>query len=268
MVSQSLKVRLKSVKYKFALEEEATCEKYFRCATFSLHLMQAVLFRSKLSPTLRLALSMTFFVLLAPLLAVGQHYTLAGLRAKADSVLRRRLGAEAFAHVRYDSLSYYEFTNAVGHKKYATFSAHHTKGRFRKGEIRYNVLLPYPKCPAFSVIRGRTGVAFDSHQRVVQEPYLAFIPASYWTGQVCQLLSASQALAIARQLPLKPGIKPLTADLAYEVETKTFTWSIINYLTELRDYENKPEGSLEEVLIDASTGTVKAQRVSWYGVVR
>lgn len=211
---------------------------------------------------------MIFFVLLAPLLAAGQHYPLARLRAKADSVLRRRLGAKVFAYVRYDSLSYYEFTNAVGHKKYATFSAHRTRGRFSNGEIRYNVLLPYPKCPAFSSIRGRTGVEFDSQLRVVKEPYLDFIPASYWTGDKCELLSASQALAIARQLPLKPGIKPLTADLAYDVKTKTFTWSIINYLTELRDFENKPTSSLEEVLIDAATGTVKAQRVSWYGVVR
>jgi hypothetical protein len=43
---------------------------------------------------------------------------------------------------------------------------------------------------------------------------------------------------------------------------------VLNYITELRDDENKPEGSLEEVLIDAVTGKVKAQQVMWYGVVR
>jgi hypothetical protein len=230
--------------------------------------MHSVFLRDQLRPGVRVTLRLTCAVLLAPLTATGQQYTLAQLRAKADSVLRSKIGAEAFAHVRYDSLSYYAFTTAAGQDKYATFSRQRTRGRFKEGEIRYTVLLPYPKCPDFSLIRGWTGVKFDRHLRLMHEPNLTFIPAAYWTGEGCRLFSASQALAIARQLPLNPGIKPLTATLAYDSQTKAFTWSVLNYLTALRDYENKPEGSLEEILIDATTGTVKAQQIMWYGAVR
>jgi hypothetical protein len=230
--------------------------------------MQPVFFRDQLRPAVKVALSLPCVVLLAPLTAAGQQYTLAQLRAKADSVLRHKLGAEAFAHVRYDSLSYYAFTTATGQQKYATFSRQRTRGRFQEGEIRYTVLLPYPKCPDFSLIRGWTRVKLDRYLRVVHEPNLSFIPAAYWTGEVCQLISASHALAIARQLSLKPGRRPLTATLAYDSQTKAFTWSVLNYLTELRDYKNQPEGSLEEIRIDAMTGTVKDQRVSWYGAIR
>jgi hypothetical protein len=55
------------------------------------------------------------------------------------------------------------------------------------------------------------------------------------------------------------------AKLNYDAETKTFTWSVLNYLSELRVYEHQPTGEVEEVLIDAVTGLVKAQQVYVYG---
>lgn len=230
--------------------------------------MPLSLTNGKSSTTTRLVQRVLFFGLLAPLTAAGQRYHTVQLRAKADSILLSHVGKAVFAHARYDSLSYYEFRTLLGHKKYATFSHRRTRGRFSGGEVRYHVLIPYPKCPAFDTIKGWTGVRFDHQLRVVRAPYTAFLPDFYRKEEACQLLSAAQALAIAHQLRLKPGIKPLTADLAYEGETKTFTWSVLNYLTELRDYEDKPTGSVEEILIDAVTGAVKAQRINWYGVLR
>jgi hypothetical protein len=146
--------------------------------------------------------------LLRPSPAASQRYATAQLRAKADSVLRARVGAAVFAYAEYDSLSYYGFRNLVGHKKYANFTRSHTKGRFVEGEVRYNVCIPYPNCPAFDTIKGLTGVRFDQQLHVIGEPYVGFIPTFYWTGQACQLLVAGQALAIAQQLPLKRGIRP------------------------------------------------------------
>jgi hypothetical protein len=217
----------------------------------------------------RLAFGLVLFVLLQPLTVTGQRYAMARVRAKADSVLRARVGAAVFAHAQYDTLSYYGFTNLVGHKKYVRFAGRpRTRGRFLEGEVRYNVCLPYPNCPAFDTIKGFTGVRFDPHLRVVGEPYGGFIPDFYWTGQACQLLTAGQALAIAQQLPLKLGIRAPVARLAYDAKTKTFTWTVSNYLSEVRDYENKPTGEVEEVLIDAVTGVVKSQDIDFYGPVR
>jgi len=216
----------------------------------------------------RVAFSLVLFGLLQPLSVAGQRYATAHVRAKADSVLRARVGAAVFAHAQYDTLSYYGFTNLVGHKKYVRFTGPHTRGRFVEAQVHYTVRIPYPTCPAFDTISGFTGVRFDQHLRVVGEPYVGFIPPFYWSGSSCQLLGASQVLAIARQLPLKRGIRPLVADLTYDAETKTFTWSVLNYLSEVRDFENKPTGEMEEVLIDAVTGVVKAQHVGWYGPLR
>lgn len=207
-------------------------------------------------------------VLLWPLGAAGQRYTTSQLRAKADSVLAKRLGAAAFAHARYDARSYYEYKNLAGTKKYANFTHRPTRGRFSAGEIRYTVLIPYPGCPAFDTIKGFTGVRFDQHLRVVGEPYTGFIPAFYWTGEPCQLLVASQALAIARQLPLQFGIRPPETALEYDASTKAFTWSVFNYLSERKDYENKPMGEVELVKMDALTGGIKLHQIVHYGVLR
>jgi hypothetical protein len=227
--------------------------------------MLARLLPAYLSATSRVVIGLLLLVLLRPSPAASQRYATAHIRAKADSVLRARVGAAVFAYAQYDSLSYYGFSNLAGHKKYANFTRQHTKGRFLEGEVHYNIRIPYPNCPAFDTIKGFSGVRFDQQLHVVGEPYMGFIPAFYWTGQSCQLLAARQALAIAQQLPLKLGIRPPVAVLDYNAETKTFTWSVLNYLSEGRNYEHKPTGEVEEVLIDAVTGLVKAQQVYVYG---
>jgi hypothetical protein len=199
----------------------------------------------------------------------AQRLSTANIRAKADSVLRREVGAEVFRHCRYEDHSFYSYITARGRRNSARLTKHaKTRGKLTAVRMFYRVQLPYPNCPAYDTISGSCAFDLDEKLRATSKPELDFVPDSYWQKQDCHLISADQALDVARSQGLQAGIKPLKAYLWYEEARKQFVWTIHNYLTVDRYYGTMPEGRVEVVKLDAVAGTVIEHGTNWYGPIR
>lgn len=112
-----------------------------------------------------------------------------------------------------------------------------------------------------------TSFKLDSLLRPIEKPYLEFIPDIYWTKKKCNLISTEQAIQIAKDQNLKHGIEPLSGHLGYDSKEKEFVWIISNYLTRMKNFENKDTGQIETLKIDAITGAIKEHEIYIYGPI-
>jgi hypothetical protein len=193
----------------------------------------------------------------------GQRYLCADIQAKADSILRNYISDSVFYNnCLFDIHSYYEYKNIFGKSRWETLNKFkRTKGQFVKVEMRWNLTIPYPICPAFDTIKGQTSFMLDYLLRPTQKPYLAFIPDFYWNKDNCYLITGEQALTIAKQQNLKTGIDKLHAVIIYESKEKTFTWQVSHTLCRKKDGFNNDVHEGEFIYIDALTGMVKLHEI-------
>ncbi|UOQ78547.1 hypothetical protein MUN84_08345 [Hymenobacter sp. 5516J-16] len=209
-----------------------------------------------------------FALLIAPNICVGQRYTTASIRSKADSVLKSHIGADAFKYCSYEPHTYYEYVNLFGRTRWQRLNkGKRTKGRFVKIDMRYVVAIPYAACPAYDTISGQSSFKFNQYLRLVEPPYLDFVPDFYWQKQTCGIMSQAQAIAIAKAAGIKPGYKPVTAYLEYNPESKTFLWTVHSYLTVTSYYGKLPQGEVDVVIIDAIKGEPVSHTINYYGPV-
>ena len=193
----------------------------------------------------------------------GQKYLTADIKSKADSILRIYLGEFVFNnYCSYDINTYYEYKGIFGKTHWETLNKFKkTKGKFVKVDMRWNLAIPYPVCPAFDTIRGKTSFLIDNLLRPAGKPYLEFIPDFYWNKDSCYLINREKAFTIARQQNLKIGIDKMKARIIYDSKTKTFTWEVSQTLWSKKDGFNNDYGESEIVSIDAITGKVKSHEI-------
>ena len=188
----------------------------------------------------------------------GQKYLTADIKSKADSILKIYIGDSVFNnYCTYDNHTYYEFLNVFGKSNWKRLNKNKkTKGKFVNVNMRWNLKIPFPSCPAFDTLEGNTSFYLDSLLRPTQKPYLSFIPDFYWNKENCNLISKEEALIIASKLNLKDGTKPLSSLITYDTKTKTFKWEISQTLWLKKDAYNNDYGEKETIHIDALTGQV------------
>lgn len=188
----------------------------------------------------------------------AQKYYTADVRAKADSILRLYLGDSVFyKYARYDTDTYYEYINVLGKTSWETLSTFKkTKGKFVEVDMRWNLLIPYPKCPAYDTIKGKTFFVLNDSLSPIDKPYFDFIPDFYWSKDSCHIIDRTQAMAVAEKQPLCSSPYPLQATLLYD-KKNLFHWEISHILWQRKDDLNNDYGDIEILSIDAQTGTVK-----------
>ncbi len=186
----------------------------------------------------------------------GQKYSTKKIRELADSILIEYVGDTIFdKYCNYDVDTYYEYQNIFGKTKWETLDKFkRTKGRFVKVDMRWSFSIPYPQCPSFNTIKGRTSFYLDSLLKPKKKPDLSFIPEKYLQKDSCNLLDKEVVLNIAKQLNLRKGIDPLEAKVIYNKVLKVFFWEITQTLRK-GDY-NGENRSVEEVIINAHTGEI------------
>lgn len=198
----------------------------------------------------------------------GQKYNTNLIIAKADSILRTELGDTLFSCVKYDKDTYYEYKSILGKTKWKTLDKYKkTKGKFIEVDMRWFVVIPFPNCPEYDTIKGRTSFRLDNLLRPIEKPYLEFIPDIYWARKKCNLISKETAIEIAIGQKLEQGIEPLSGRLEYDSKEKSFFWEISNYLTRMRIFKDCDSGQVEIVKIDANTGEVMNHDVYIYGPI-
>jgi len=133
--------------------------------------------------------------------------------------------------------------------------------------VRWFVEIPFPNCPDFDSIKGRTSFRLDSLLRPIEKPYLDFIPDIYWSKKTCNLISKETAIQIAKSQKLKQGIELLSGKLEYDIKVKSFIWEISNYLTRMQIINGSNSGQVEIVKIDANTSEIKNHNIYYYGPI-
>jgi len=201
-------------------------------------------------------------------LLFGQNYKTNFIISKADSILKSQLGDTLFSCVKYDKDTYYEYKSIWGKTNWEKLDKYKkTKGKFIKVDVRWFVEIPFPNCPEFDTIKGHTSFRLDSLLRLIEKPYLDFIPDIYWTKKKCNLISKETAIEIAKSQKLKHGIEPLSGRLEYDRKGKSFIWEISNYLTRTKNFENIDIGQVESLKINAITGEIKDHKTCFYGPI-
>jgi hypothetical protein len=188
----------------------------------------------------------------------GQKYLTADIKSKADSILRIYIGEFVFNnYCSYDINTYYEYKGIFGKTHWETLNKFKkTKGKFVKVDMRWNLAIPYPVCPAFDTIRGKTSFIVDNLLRPTGKPYLEFIPDFYWTKDSCHLICEDEALTIAKQQNLKTAVDKPKVKLYYITKSKYFFWEVSQTLWTKKDSYNNDYGEIEVVSIDAKTGEI------------
>lgn len=210
----------------------------------------------------------SIFCLFLTTLLFGQNYKTSFIISKADSILKCQLGDTLFSYVKYDKDSYYQYKSIWGKTNWERLDKYKkTKGKFIEVDVRLFVEIPFPNCPEFDTIKGRTSFRLDSLLRPIEKPYLDFIPDIYWTKKKCNLISKETAIQIAKNEKLENGIEPLSGKLEYDIKVKSFFWEISNYLTRMRIFKDRDSGQVEIVRIDANTGEIKNHDVYIYGPI-
>lgn len=203
-----------------------------------------------------------------PFKGLAQHYPAVRVQAVADSLLRQQVGPALWAQSHYQARTFYYARNSSGKERYWALPAgRKTKGHLRRIEVRYNLQLSPAGCAAIDTLAGPVLVALDARLHLMEALTLAFVPDFLWHGEPCALLGRALALALAQADSLQPGLGPPTAFLTYHPTTKTFTWSVYNYLTRDSRYLY-PTGNVEVVDINAATGQVLQHKTRWYGPIR
>jgi len=171
--------------------------------------------------------------------------------AKADSILKEFVGESIFKFCSFDTHTEYNYEDIWGHTFWEKLNTKKTKGKFKGVEMKWNVVIPYPKCPLYDTVSGKVNIYFDSILRPGILHPLNFIPEICWKNDSCQFISDEQALIIARRQNLKKGIDSLKATLKYDSETKIFFWEVNQTLR-----KNEFEWENEIVTIEPNTGVV------------
>ena len=206
--------------------------------------------------------------LFLPALLFGQNYKTDFIISKADSILKSQLGDTLFSFVKYEKNTYYEYKSIWGKTKWERLNkCKKTKGKFVSVDMRWFVEIPFPNCPEFDSIKGRTSIRLDSLLRPIEKPYLDFIPDIYWSKKKCNLISKETAIQIAKSQKLKQGIEPLSGKLEYDIKVKSFIWEISNYLTRMQIINGSNSGQVEIVKIDANTSEIKNHDIYFYGPI-
>jgi len=201
-------------------------------------------------------------VLAAPLLtgspAVGQSYSPAVVIARADSALRATVGTRLHQYFAYDAHSWYAYRNRHGgHHLKPLNERRRTRERFVEGHVQLTF-----QHPQYAWIQGGVTVTLDSLLRVTRLTPLSFLPAFLVEDRPCDFISREQALAIAQQQGLKPGMEPLTAALQYQGPEEGYNWLVNNVISK---EQGARAGQLETVRIDALSGKVVFHVTGPYG---
>jgi len=185
----------------------------------------------------------------------GQKYRVKYVQEKADSILKSYIGDSLFVYCHRSSKSVYEYRDFFLNSTWETFGLRKkTQGKFVEAEMKWDVQIPYSKCPAYDTIKGTIGFNLDRLLYPRTKPVLDFLPDFYLKNDSCHFISESEVLNIAKSQELKPGVGPLTARIEYDKDSKTFNWYVTNVLS--KD-EGEFETRSEILVIDPKTSKVK-----------
>jgi hypothetical protein len=191
----------------------------------------------------------------------GQTYDTKMIIAKADSILKQRVGDTLYQYFKYDKNSYYEYQGFKNESNWkALVKGKKTKGKFVNTDVRF-----YLDYPFVNGIRGTAHIQLNSDLNLVGSIPLDFVPEFLLKNKKCDFMSKEKALEIAKDSLKYKGIDKMESYLEYESKYKRYVYTIHNILTKQTDSNGRNSGESETLKIDAITGKILDHWKGEYG---
>lgn len=194
-------------------------------------------------------------LLLFPTYSFAQQYTRQEIRAAADSILHSYLGDAMFDACTYTKKGYYTYTDTSTQLHYAMVDKHRfTRGILVNIYMSYKIDYNYPRCAAYSKIKGTINLELNNRLQSMGKPDLRFIPDFVFSGDDCHLLTKEKALQMAYEKGFKESKKQPKMDITYDPQIKQFMWTLTNRVH--KDSTLQKKYVIQTMVINAGTKRV------------
>lgn len=189
-----------------------------------------------------------------PLAAFSQSYTVKEIKEKSGKALINLTNKSIAAACVYDSNSYYSYVTNTNDTSWGILAQDkRTKGKLLNVYTRYFLHYIYPKCRVYNTINCSITLEFDKTMSLSTVPDLSCIPDFMLKNEDCHLLTAQEAIKIAKEKYFVPSDREPNTHFWYDPKSKQFTWSIDGVY--LKDSVHRSYGT-QIVTLDASTGAL------------
>ena len=164
---------------------------------------------------------LTFLIIIIHVLGFAKKYKTEYIIQLANNILRNELPDSLYRYAQYDTNTYYEYKSIRGESHWETLNKFkRTKGKFVEVDMRWNLFIPFPTCPAIDTIKTRTFFMLSNLLQPKEKPYIKLIPDVFWKKRNCNLITKEQAIAFA---PYKKDLKIAWTRLDYNPDKETYT---------------------------------------------
>ena len=193
-------------------------------------------------------------IFLMPLYSHAQSYSAKQVKEKSDAVFARLTNKVIAKAAVYDTSSYYSYLTPAGDTAWGIIMQDkQTQGKLLNAYSRYFLHYIYSKCSVYNTISCTVTLQLDNKLQLSETPDLSCIPDFMLKNEQCHLLTAQEAIKIAKQKYFVPSDREPTTHFWYDPKSKQFTWSIDGVY--LKDSVHRSYGT-QIVTLDASTGAL------------
>ncbi|MGN6566462.1 MAG: hypothetical protein ACTHJ0_00845 [Flavipsychrobacter sp.] len=198
-----------------------------------------------------IALLLFFFI---PVCAFAQSYNAKQVKEKSDAIFTRLTNKAIAKAAIYDTGSYYSYITPSGDTAWGTIMQDkQTQGKLLNAYTRYLLHYTYPKCSVYNTINCAMTLQLDNKLQLSETPDLSCIPDFMLKNEPCHLLTAEEAIKIAKEKYFVPSDREPSTHFWYDPKSKQFTWSIDGAY--LKDSVHRSYGT-QIVTLDARTGAL------------
>lgn len=185
----------------------------------------------------------------------------------SENILKDLLGDSIFYnYCAYDTNSYYSYLNIFNKEKYEDLKINQKlKKRSYDYDARWNVVIPYPKCPVFDTIKGNVTIYLSKSKELKYKVNLDFIPDFYWKNEECNLITEEEAISIAKKAVEIKEDDIVTTEIIFDRKKQEFFWEVNKLLWKedvVVKFIEREHGEIKIIRINAKSKEVKSIHVA------